>query len=868
MSELKDLFPDQAVALQMLKEAVAGGARSPLIQAPTGFGKCLGIGTPVIRFDGRVVPVEDVHVGENLMGPDGLPRLVLSRCRSSGDLFRIVPTKGDPWVCNDVHVLTLVETMSGKVVDIALNEYLTKSASFKNTHKLFQPIDGIDFQGGEDPPIDPYWLGLWIGDGSKRLNCVGVTKADREVADACVSMASSMGMAIRVETSGGTRCPTHILTTPRGSPNPLMQMLRRMFGIHCERFPHSVSTASRVYRQEVLAGIIDMDGYVSKGCVEIIQKHKVIADGIAFIARSLGLKVVSTVKIVDGRPYYRMCLFGDFSGIVTRIPRKRIGPRLARKVATRTGFRVEAIGHGEYAGFELDGDGRFLLGDFTVTHNTVLAAHIVNGAYRKGNRIAFCVPSIGLIDQTFDRFVENGIAPENMGIIQADHPWQRPSAPIQICSVQTLARRMDLPDVRIAVIDEAHIRFKLYERWMGLANKDDDVGNPDEPDTNPGLLMPEVGKVPLFIGLTATPWTDGLGRMFDRLLKPTSLSDLIESGRLSKFKVFVPASGALPDLKGVKTQAGDFAPGQLEKRVSTKVLVGDIVSTWLEKAEGRPTLCFCVGRAHARMVHDQFVEVGIPVAYVDANTPRDERAEIGRQLAAGEIKVVCNIGTLTTGIDWDVRCIILARPTKSEALYVQILGRGLRVADGKDYCLILDHSDTTKRLGLVTDIDRDELDDGKNKDKKKTEKKLPMPKECKECHALVPADVLVCDCGFEFKPAVNVSVEDGHLEEISPFNEDGTRKKSVRSIDIIREMPRQQLLGELMGYQIERDFKPNWVAMKFKDVHGVWPNWGYRDYTKPLPISPMVYSWVKSRAIAWAKAKSKTQPSVKQDDLV
>jgi DNA repair protein RadD len=184
----------------------------------------------------------------------------------------------------------------------------------------------------------------------------------------------------------------------------------------------------------------------------------------------------------------------------------------------------------------------------------------------------------------------------------------------------------------------------------------------------------------------------GLGKLYDDLLIPTTTAELIAKGFLSPFKVYAPSH---PDLRGVKTVAGDYHEGQLSTVMSEAKLTADIVKTWLEKGEDRPTLAFCVDFAHARKLRDQFEAAGVSCGYVDAFTSRLERNEIAEKFRARLYQVVCSVGTLTTGIDWDVRCIILARPTKSEIRYVQIIGRGLRTALGKTECLILDHSDST-----------------------------------------------------------------------------------------------------------------------------------------------------------------------------
>ena len=461
---------------------------------------------------------------------------------------------------------------------------------------------------------------------------------------------------------------------------------------------------------------------------------------------------------------------------------------------------------------------------------TVIAAHIVAGALAKHKRVAFVVPALGLIDQTFERFVGNGIDPSQMGVMQGDHHWRRPAAPVQICTAQTLARRY-LPDTEVVVVDEAHIRFKIIEQWMALEH---------------------MGKVP-FIGLTATPWSQGLGKLYDDLIKPTSLAELIELGHLAKFRVFAPSH---PDLSGVRTVAGDYHEGDLAERMDREDLVADIVTTWLTRGDNQPTLCFATGRKHAANIHDRFVEAGVAAAYVDANTPREEREVIGRKLASGEIKVVCNIGTLTTGIDWDVRCLILARPTKSESLFVQIIGRALRTAPGKDHAIILDHSDTHARLGMVTDIDFDALDDGRatTKTPRKRSKSMPLPSECPCCQALMPALTRECmTCGHELPERMFAEV-DGELIEMGE-----AIGKAPSARDMIRKLGKDEVFGQLITIQRERGFKPKWADNTYRDIFGVWPRGILALSKEPHPL---VRSYVRHKLIRWHKG-STAKPEVR-----
>jgi len=225
----KDWWPAEFVGLlrteqkTALNEVVAmfrAGRMGGIIQAKPGWGKCLGIGTPVLMFDGAIKPVEDIQDGDLLMGPDSRPRRVLSTTRGTGPLYEIVPLRGESWVCNDAHILTLVHSLTGEVQDIEVGEYLKLSKTERHYLKQFAPEQGVDFLSAEPLLLDPYFLGVWFGDGTKGadegvLRKVAVTKRDEEIKKLCEDVASRYGLHVRVETSGGTRCPTYHLTTGR-----------------------------------------------------------------------------------------------------------------------------------------------------------------------------------------------------------------------------------------------------------------------------------------------------------------------------------------------------------------------------------------------------------------------------------------------------------------------------------------------------------------------------------------------------------------------------------------------------------------------------------------------------------------------------
>lgn len=452
---------------------------------------------------------------------------------------------------------------------------------------------------------------------------------------------------------------------------------------------------------------------------------------------------------------------------------------------------------------------------------TVIAAAIIKMARDKDKRVMFVVPMLSLIDQTVERFQQNGIT--EIGVMQSNHEMTDPNQPVQVCSMQTLMRR-DLPDVDLVIIDEAHVQFKFLHQWLAW----------------------EHWKHVPFIGLTATPWARGMGKVWDDLIIAETTAGLIDRGVLSPFKVFAPAH---PDLTGVKTVRGDYDEKQLAEAMDKGALVADIVSTWLLRGENRPTICFAVNRIHAKHIQTQFDAAHVACGYMDAFTPPEERTKIIRDFSNGNIKIICNVGVLTTGFDADVRAIILARPTKSEILYTQMIGRGLRKAEGKDHCLILDHSDTTLRLGFVTDIHYEELDDGKQKKKGAVERKEPLPKECPKCQFLRPAKVRVCpSCGFEAVPVNKVESLNGELYEL-----DG--KKKVKTKDWPMAM-KQQFFSELILHAQLRGYKKGWAAHAYRSRIGSWP--ANTMHEQPADrISEATESWIKHRNIAQAKMREK-----------
>jgi DNA repair protein RadD len=455
---------------------------------------------------------------------------------------------------------------------------------------------------------------------------------------------------------------------------------------------------------------------------------------------------------------------------------------------------------------------------------TAMAADLARISLQRGKRMCFVVDAISLIDQTVERFAQFGI--HSVGVIQASHPGTDYSKPIQVASVQTLARRdvLKYQHFDIVVVDEAHCQYSFINEWMAAW-----------------------GQIP-FVGLTATPYAKGMAKHWDTLVVGGTIRELIAAGRLSPYRIYAASH---PDLRGVRSRAGDYVESELSERMQAGALVSDCVTHWQKHGEDRPTLAFCVDRTHAKHVQQQFESRGIRCGYVDAYTDREERQEIADAFHRGDLRVVASVGCLTKGVDWDVRCILLLRPTKSEMLYLQIVGRGLRVADGKDDCLILDHSDTAMRLGFPEEVDErnTELDDGERGTRADRDEDEPQPKPCPSCSFLKPPKTHQCPaCGFAPTPVHEGDEVESELEELVP----ASKRKINRDTT-----PEQKglFMAGLKQVAIDRGYKPGWAANQYREKFGVWPN-KYR-HVEPQAPNDMVKGWIKSRAIAWRKKQER-----------
>ncbi|WP_457743654.1 replicative DNA helicase [Sulfurimonas sp.] len=373
-----------------------------IIAARPAMGKCLGRGTKVVMFDGRLKNVEDIEVGDQLMGDDSTPRNVLSLARGREKMFWIRQNKGIDYRVNESHILSLKRSRNegkhkhGTLLNISVKDYNQKSKKFHSNYKGYKVA--VDFKE-QHLEIDPYFLGLWLGDGTS--SNVSIANTDEEIVKYLHSYAKSLNLQV-TKSPNEKKCPMYSITSgQRGGyykdDNSLQTRLRNLNLLNNKHIPHKYIQNSRQNRLKLLAGLIDSDGYYDKkiNVFEIVQKDEKLSKEIKFLADSLGFRVSMKTKIARIKKIgyecevYRLRIVGNLDEIPTNIKRKQARALKAKREVRHTGIQVEFDKVDDYYGFTIDNNNLFLLEDMTVTHNTSFILNTVNSLIVQGKGVAF-----------------------------------------------------------------------------------------------------------------------------------------------------------------------------------------------------------------------------------------------------------------------------------------------------------------------------------------------------------------------------------------------------------------------------------------------------------------------------------------------
>ena len=433
----------------------------------------------------------------------------------------------------------------------------------------------------------------------------------------------------------------------------------------------------------------------------------------------------------------------------------------------------------------------------------------------KGKRLAIVVDRKSLADQTSRVLDMHGI---NHGVIQADHPQCRLDLPTQVCSAQTLARR-GWPEADLVIVDEAHVINQVVV----------------------DRISP---RACCTVGLTATPFTQGLGKHYDCVINVTTTNKLIEGGFLSKYRIFACAE---PNMKGVKIVAGEFERKETRKRVLP--VVGDVVIEYLKHGEGRKFICSAVDTAHAMELHRQFLAAGVNTATYTYKDSDEDRAETVAEFLRADSKIrgLITVTAASRGFDVpDIGCVIMARPLrKSLAEHIQFFGRGLRTHPGKADCIILDHSGNCARFwdecNHFFEHGASELDDGEKRAKPREEKKPEDTiRTCPSCKRIHQPQPFCPGCGHEYPKRQAVAHVAGTLKELS----------AVGSPETVRAV----LWPQLCGYARERDKKKpspkgdggrGYAYRLYHDIVGEYPRGPRFEDTTPVEPSAEVLDRIR-----------------------
>lgn len=462
----------------------------------------------------------------------------------------------------------------------------------------------------------------------------------------------------------------------------------------------------------------------------------------------------------------------------------------------------------------------------TGSGKTYIGLKVAHEALLKNKTVIFVCDRTTLINQTSETADSYGLSAH--GVIQSNHWRFDPKLPFQIASVQTLANR-SWPDSDVVIIDECHSLYKTITDHIPTCRA-------------------------AVIGLSATPFSDGLGKFYSNLINATNMHELTDSGVLVPMKVF---SCTKANMEGAEISGGEWTDKAAQDRGME--IVGNVVEEWLKYGEDRKTIVFGATIAHCEEICRQFNEIGVMAAVFTSRTKEEERTELLKEYKKHNsiLKILISVDALAKGFDVkDVSCVVDCRPLrKSLSTAIQMWGRGLRSSPdtGKVDCRLLDHSGNILRfMEDFTDIfynGLETLDCGEKLDKA-IRKDKPEDKEiirCPEC-GYTPFAKRCIACGHEIQSISLIESEVGEMKEIMI----GKRKMADDAKHLW-----EQCVTYAVGNSSPEKQKGR-AAYIYKDITGEFPPSNFRfDATLNTPITKNVMGKIKQKNIAFARSNRK-----------
>lgn len=698
-----------------VKHLTGRSKKNGVIVAPTG---CHAKGTEILMYDGTIKKVEDIVVGDELIGDDGTKRTVLELHKGVDRMYRITPVKGRPFIVNQWHILALYKTNEGKGYassgigydEIPVVEYESRSNNYKHLRKLYRP-KMVYFKKRRKMEIDPYFIGLYLGDGCSANPTIEITTMRAEVEEYLYSFAKSIGLFITKKEKKDCKAFTYAIVKAKGKTNPLAEYLQkiglRKLTAFFKFIPIEYLAGSVEDRFKLLAGLMDTDAYYDKekNSYEYCTASEQLAKDVELLCRSLGFACnIGSPKIVGGEVYYRLQITGDLDKIPVKVAIRKGRPRKQKKNHLVTGFSIKYIGKGHYFGFEVDGNHLYCDAQLFVHHNSGKSLLLGSIVHKLNVPTLVLQPSKEILLQNYDKAVSFGMEPT----IYSASCKKKELSTLTYATLRSIKKDTEALrslGIRVILVDEAHAQYSAEEGSEFMT------------------FIKQMGDVKV-LGFTATPCklrsyssfedanysklnflTKDLPRFFDKIVHVTQVQELTSQGFWTPIKYEVwdfDESGLILNSTGA-----EYTEDSIKASVEKNGLNNTIYKRLLMLMQERKHILVCMDSVESCDRISSFMnnKFGRITDYVTGTTSLKKRENIIKEFKEGKLKIVFNYSALATGFDFpELDCVVFGRPTFSFVVYSQFVGRGVRIHKDKTDCLFVDCCNNYKRFGAIEDV--------------------------------------------------------------------------------------------------------------------------------------------------------------------
>lgn len=711
-----ELRPYQKEAVDAGLKFLTGRSKKPgIIVSPCG---CHAKGYGILMYDGTIKKVEDIVVGDRVMGDDGTPRTVLELHNGIDDMYEIRPLKGKPFIVNKGHIMSMYRLKDKRkdgpsIEEASIGEYIKFAPYHKTILKLRRP-NGFDFEESKkNMPLDPYFLGLCLGDGSI-TSSLSITTQRQEIVEYLYSFVKQYNMYIRVAEKKGTnnKSKSYFLSKGCGrGGNPIINAIKDI-GLYNRKsgdkfIPIQYLTSNKENRYKLLAGFLDTDAYYNKSGkgYEYCSKSETMMKQFVLLCRSLGLLCSGySCKLVDGVKYYRTGIYGNLENIPVRVGIRKGANRIINKNPYVVGFKVEYVGKGEYYGFTTDGNHLYLDEQCFIHHNSGKSLIISKIAHEINRPTLVLQPSKEILEQNYAKAVSFGSKPT---IYSASCGIKELSAMTYatLKSIKKDVARLKDIGIDTLLIDECHSGYSPEEgsEFMEFMNRFPEAkvlgftATPCRLRTYSSMLEGNYSKLNML--------TKDEHNFFKKIVHVTQIQELTSQGFWCplKYERWSFDESALM----LNSTGAEYTNESIKESIVRNGLNNSIYKRLLQLMNERKAILVCMDSIESCNRISEFMNarMGAITGVVTSLTTKKKREQIISDFKEGKLKVVFNYSTLATGFDFpELDCVMFGRPTFSYSTYYQILGRAVRIHPDKKEALIVDCCDNMRRFGRIEDL--------------------------------------------------------------------------------------------------------------------------------------------------------------------